>query len=221
MWEEGRKGKQLSPSCEEPFPKQARKLSQVPSHPNSIFGHMSLWYLMVNRFNLLGVLYLLWFVTLLRNNIFKCEMIDLEKSKTLVLSGTCCIVCVVLMWAVMFHGILYLYTLSGEKSWRGQKCYAQQLNFNDRYEANSQDKNCSVLSLLSFSTRRDCCLENNFRKKQEIILYVWFFVGHRLWGVWGGRGLVCAFFTLMYFTNVPLLLTFSWWQLFSLWVQEV
>jgi len=83
---------------------------------------------MVKRFNLLGVLHLLCYVTLVWNNILQSEKIHLEKLKTVMLSGTYCIVWVVVTQAVIFHGVLYLCPLSGEESWRGWRGYTQQLN---------------------------------------------------------------------------------------------
>lgn len=67
------------------------------------------WYFMVNIFNLLGVLHLQWFVTLFWSTILQSEKVYLEKSKTLLLSGTYCIVWVVVTRAITSHGILSLY----------------------------------------------------------------------------------------------------------------
>lgn len=134
------------------FGKKGWKERLTSALHNCNLGHMSL---MVNMFNLLGVLYLPWFVTLFWSNVFHSEKICLERSKTPMLSGTHC----VSSGYSSHHFPWYIVPLPTE--------WGEKLNSNDKCEACLAGTKLFSPLCAQFSTRRDCCLENNFRKNRK------------------------------------------------------
>lgn len=123
------------------------------------------------------------------------------ESETLMLCG------VLALWVVMhtiiFHGALYLCPVSGRKAGEGKKVTHRQLNSNVKCEYILRHKivQCSQCSFLPEGIVTWRITAGKTEKQSACVL----FFGGRMYVWWFSLS-----FTLMCFTNVPSLHTFSW-----------